>query len=176
MHRVVRVATGVLFAVLPIVATTTSCTQAVSGTPLAVSAATASPPPANETSTPPSSTSAVGLAVDLASLEGTWEGGYTCGQGRTGVRLVIGTVAGEALPTIFKFFPLPENPGAATGSYSMIGKNDGGRLVFRQDKWISRPDGYSMVDLEVSEPPSGDTLSGKVIGASCAAFSVHRQR
>ena len=74
------------------------------------------------------------------------------------------------MPTIFKFSPLPENPRAASGSFSMIGTETGGKL----DNWINQPDGYSMVDLEVIDPRQGGTLSGAVISGSCSDFLVHK--
>jgi hypothetical protein len=94
------------------------------------------------------------------------------GQAQFGFhRVAVRTaVAGDALPTIFKFSPLPENPRAASGSFSMIGTETGEKL----DNWINQPDGYSMVDLEVIDPRQGGTLSGAVISGSCSDFLVHK--
>jgi hypothetical protein len=167
MKHLMRVSAHLLL-VLPIAVVTTSCAQSIRGNAVAVAGA---PRPSATSSSAPSSSAG---RFDLASLEGVWEGDYTCGQGKTGLRLEIGAVEGDTLSTTFTFSPLAKNPTAASGSFSMIGTETGGKLVFKQDKWMNQPDGYSMVDLEVSDPPQGGTLSGVVIGGSCSDFSVHK--
>ena len=113
----------------------------------------------------------------LAGLAGTWEGEYTCGQGNTGLKLTIKEPSGPTLPAVFEFFPLPGNPSAKKGSYSMVGsRSAGGHVVFKQEKWIDQPPGYVMVDLEVTSPIDAGTrqLSGDVLDPSCKGFSVRR--
>ena len=108
---------------------------------------------------------------------GMWEGEYTCGQGNTGLRLDIKPPQGDALPAIFMFFPLPSNPSAKVGSYTMKGQRSAsGQLVFKQQQWIAQPAGYVMVDIAVTSPLSADAtqLSGDVLMNLCKGFSVRR--
>jgi hypothetical protein len=165
MKHLARVSAYLLL-VLPIAVVTTSCAQSISGNAVAVAGAHFP----TATGAPSSSAG----QFELASFVGVWDGDYTCAQGKTGLRLEIGAVEGDALPTTFSFSPLTDGPHAASGSFSMIGTETGGKLVFKQDKWINHPDGYLMVDLEVSDPPQGGTLSGTVISDSCSDFSVHK--
>lgn len=114
----------------------------------------------------------------LSGLVGTWEGEYTCGQGNTGLRLVIKPPEGATLPATFEFFPLPSNPSAKEGSYTMKGERGAsGQLVFKQQQWIAQPAGYVMVDIAVTSPLSADVtqLSGDVLMDNCKGFSVRRR-
>ena len=116
--------------------------------------------------------------ADLAGLAGTWEGEYTCGQGNTGLTLTIDAPQSAALPAVFAFFPLPGNPAAKKGSYSMVGSlSPSGQLLFKQERWIEQPAGYVMVDLAVTSPirPGASLLSGDVLDPSCKGFSVRRR-
>jgi hypothetical protein len=114
----------------------------------------------------------------LSGLAGTWEGEYTCAQGATGLKLIISEPDGTSLPAVFEFFPLPQNPGAKAGSYSMLGTlNPNGQLVFKQQQWINQPPGYVMVDIAVTSPIEESTtqLSGDVLDSACKGFSVRRR-
>jgi hypothetical protein len=131
-------------------------------------------PPASPAS---SASSTPSTSDKLDSLVGTWAGEYTCGQGNTGLKLTIKDPRGPSLPAVFDFFPLPGNPDAKKGSYSMVGSLSGsGQLVFRQEKWIDQPPGYVMVDLAVTSPLESNVkqLSGDVLEPSCKGFSVRR--
>jgi hypothetical protein len=154
--------------------------RAAGNTSVATSSSKSRPTASRPTrpSTRPSSSSASATPADrLDSLVGTWEGEYTCGQGNTGLKLTIKDREAGTVPATFEFFPLPSNPGAAKGSYAMVGAfSSTGQLVFRQQKWIEQPDGYVMVDLAVTSPVEADTrqLSGDVLADNCKGFSVRK--
>jgi hypothetical protein len=161
-----------------------ACGQQVAGQALAVDHPTltrSAPPSTSRTPVTPRPTSTPRTSstgsVSLSGLEGVWEGEYTCGQGNTGLRLTIKAPDGRTLPAVFEFFPLPDNPSAAKGSFTMLGGvNAAGKLVFKQQGWIDQPAGYVMVDLQVTSPIEGsvDALSGDMLADQCKGFSVRR--
>jgi hypothetical protein len=114
----------------------------------------------------------------LEPLVGTWRGTYTCGQGLTGLKLIVEAVDDETVRAVFEFFAVPENEAALSGSYQLLGAYRGDRLVFRQEKWIEQPENYLMVDLEVTSPvePEMSEFSGDVLSPSCEDFTVTRVR
>jgi hypothetical protein len=182
-HRVRAALT--LLVLAPVLALTAGCGQQVTGEaqPAAQvktgkpSKATTKPSRSTRPSTPSRRPTSKPGSADLTALVGTWEGEYTCGQGETGLKLTIKEPEGDALPATFEFFPLPENPSAKAGSYTMRGRLSGDRMVFRQEKWIEQPPGYVMVDLEVTSPITEDatSLSGDVRSDNCKGFSVRRR-
>lgn len=178
-RRILAVSSLLMFALVA------GCGQQVTGEPQAAAQVKTGKP--SKTSAKPSKSTRPGTSsrrptskpgsTDLTALVGTWEGEYTCGQGETGLKLTIKDPAGDTLPATFEFFPLPENPSAKAGSYSMRGSRTGDRLVFRQEEWIDQPPGYVMVDLEVTSPVTDDatSLSGDVLSDNCKGFSVRRK-
>ncbi|NIJ14109.1 hypothetical protein FHU38_004453 [Saccharomonospora amisosensis] len=162
------------------VLTVAGCGQRIAGTPSAADP-TANPvePSSSAPVTAPSSTQQsplpqAGEPVDLASLEGLWQGQYQCSQGETGMELEISAPEGDTVEAVFRFFPLPGQPQNPSGSFSMRGRNTETGLVFAQQEWIEQPDGYVMVDLGVASV-EGDTMTGRVAGPGCADFTVARQ-
>ncbi|TDC57152.1 hypothetical protein E1281_05800 [Actinomadura sp. KC345] len=126
------------------------------------------PPPDLSTPTRPSLTS--------DSVNGTWEGTYTCNQGLTRLRLTLvqrstGTVTG-----IFRFSPDSSNPTALSGAYTVRGTVIGSSVRLNGDNWISRPGDYVMVSLSGRiSSANPDQLQGTVIGSGCSTFSVQRR-
>ncbi|GAB3434758.1 hypothetical protein [Actinophytocola sediminis] len=169
-----------------------ACSQPVAGTPSAGAGGDDRPSRSERTSPAeepddepddeppfPSATSGPSAGAgdgELEPLVGTWEGEYTCGQGVTGLTLTIEPADDKSVAVVFEFFPLPENPEALAGSYQMVGKYSGNRLVFRQEKWIDQPADYLMVDLEVTSEvePGMDAMTGDVLSSTCEAFAVNR--
>ncbi len=138
---------------------------AVTGMVLGVAACGSSGPGA-----PPSpSHSSPGIA-------GTWKGSYLgCGQGPTGLRLVIMREPGTSnrLKATFSFYPLPGNPAAASGSYTMTGSYSPARVALYGSHWIHHPSGYILVNLiGKPPPPGGNRFSGSAVG--CSTFSLKR--
>jgi hypothetical protein len=140
---------------------------AVTGMILGVAACGSSgpvPPP------PPSS------SHSSPGVVGTWKGSYLgCSQGPTGLRLVIMREphTSNRLKAIFNFYPLPGNPTAPSGSYTMTGFYSPGRVTLHGSRWIHHPPGYILVNLVGKPPlPGGKRFSGAAVG--CSTFSLKR--
>jgi hypothetical protein len=113
--------------------------------------------------------------LDPGSLTGTWTGSYTCAQGKTGLRLVIHAGPNGALTATFNFYAIPGNPGVPSGSFTTTGTYSAAGLDLRQGHWISRPAGYSMLNLNAGPPAKGGTkLNGNVLYTGCTTFTVTR--
>ncbi|MFI8106361.1 serine/threonine-protein kinase [Streptomyces sp. NPDC086023] len=109
---------------------------------------------------------------------GTWRGSYRCTQGLTRLDLTISGAGGTALKAVFAFSAHPDNPTVPTGSFTMIGSYEDGRMVLRGDQWIVRPPGYLTVDLEAEVTGgSPSVINGTVAadGSTCTTFAVERQ-
>lgn len=114
-------------------------------------------------------------AQDSSEIEGIWVGQYQCGQGVSGFSLDI-EGSERSLSAVFHFYPLPENPRAAEGSFSMHGGFDPviGQLALDPVRWIQRPDLYTMVGLSALISPDGETLSGRITDPNCGALELTR--
>ena len=164
---------GPVLFLVTLVITLAACSKPVTGTPAAAPGAET-----REEETTTTETSAETTASgDLEPLVGVWSGEYTCLQGETGLRMTIEPPDEESVKVVFEFFPVPENPGAQTGSFEMVGAFSGDQLQFKQQKWIDQPPTYQMVDLVVTSPvePDMNVLSGDVEFEGCKGFSVRRQ-
>ena len=81
------------------------------------------------------------------SLAGTYVGSYTENGQTHGVSLEIVEANGVNYAT-FSFYPLSYSKSKASGSFFMnVEKNEDETYNFIQDKWVSRPGHYVMVDL-----------------------------
>jgi len=113
--------------------------------------------------------------LDPASLTGTWTGAYTCGQGKTGLRLLIHAAPDGTLTARFDFYAVPGNPDVPSGSFTMAGTYSAAGLDLTPDYWISQPPGYSMVGLNSGPPAKGDRiLNGDVSYPGCTTFTITR--
>lgn len=108
-----------------------------------------------------------------------WEGAYDCGQGFTGLSMIIEAVDGGepgAVTATFGFFAAPQNPDVPSGSYLMEGQYADGRLALEGVEWVERPDNYEMVGIE-SDPDvllRPNVFGGRVTNSSCTAFVLQR--
>lgn len=113
-------------------------------------------------------------------LDGTWEGAYTCGQGKTGLTLTLDSTPEGQVSGTFAFWPRGDNPGAARGSFTIEGGiTPDGALSLRGVRWLVQPSGYGMVNLEgraYRDPAGGpDTLMGQVTGlAGCTEWAARK--
>lgn len=114
-------------------------------------------------------------------LDGVWEGAYQCPQGRTGLTLTLdATPAGQVTGT-FAFWPRPDNPSVAQGSFRLAGSiGPKGQLQLRGVTWIEQPAGYGMVNLggAVYKGESGgpDSMLGDVLDApGCTRWAAKRR-
>jgi hypothetical protein len=105
---------------------------------------------------------------------GTWIGTYRCGQGQTGLRLVVTGDDPDSLAAAFRFFPVADNPGVPSGSFAMTGSRSGRDVRLRQSAWIDQPPGYVMVDLVGELTDDGERFAGTVQGAGCTTFALRR--
>ena len=113
--------------------------------------------------------------LDPGSLTGTWTGSYTCGQGKTGLRLVIEAAPDGTLIARFVFYAVPGNPGVPSGSFTMAGTYSAAGLELTPDYWISQPPEYPMMGLNAGPPVKGDTiLTGAIPYPGCTTFTVTR--
>ncbi len=113
--------------------------------------------------------------LDPGRLTGTWTGSYTCGQGKTGLRLVIDAAPGGTLIARFDFYAIRGNPGVPSGSFMMAGTYSARGLELTPDYWIIQPPDYPMVGLHAGPPSKGDTiLNGDVPNPGCTMFTVTR--
>ncbi|MFC6013017.1 hypothetical protein [Nocardia lasii] len=108
--------------------------------------------------------------TDQHSLTGTWIGSYQCAQGTTGLTLTVH----PNTQADFTFYPLPENPTVASGTFTMTWQAEPARILFRQSTWTTRPASYLMVDLIADRTESTTVLSGTVIGTGCTTFWLKR--
>jgi len=84
-------------------------------------------------------------------LIGEWMGRYTCRtQGQTGATLTVthakvgSSHDNHAIEGVFSFYPTPDNPGVASGSYRVSGTYDETtqQAFFTPTQWLQRPEGY----------------------------------
>ncbi|WP_395110348.1 hypothetical protein [Actinomadura sp. SCN-SB] len=120
--------------------------------------------------TPPSPPDAL-----VTSLNGSWEGTYTCNQGLTRLRLDLVHGSGGRITGILRFSADPSNPTVPSGSFSVVGSLTGSSLELRGDDWIVRPGVYEMVSLSAQlSSANPDQIQGTVNGYGCSTFTVRR--
>lgn len=114
-------------------------------------------------------------------VDGVWEGAYQCPQGRTGLTLTLASAPGGQVTGTFAFWPRPDNPSVARGSFRVEGSiTGGGALQLRGVGWIEQPAGYGMVDLggTVYRGDNGrvDSMLGDVLNApGCTRWATKRR-
>jgi hypothetical protein len=111
-----------------------------------------------------------------ANVTGTWKGDYFgCGQGTTGLRLVIkrNGASGDKLKATFNFHAVASNPGVPSGSYAMSGYWFPGGVVLTGTRWIKQPPGYGFVGL-VGPSPLKNAQTFKGVVPECSTFALKR--
>jgi hypothetical protein len=115
------------------------------------------------------------------SLNGNWDGSYTCAQGVTGVTLIIDRQVNDKISGYFHFYAQKDNPQVLEGCYRVQGQINTPNLVkIEAEKWISRPVGYVMIGLEGEFSPDNNTINGHIVapyilGASCTNFYISKR-
>jgi len=110
------------------------------------------------------------------AIAGTWAGAYRCGQGRTGVTLVITPVVEGKFRATFRFYAVADNPGVPSGEYAMVGVRSVAGVVLVGERWIRRPGGYLMVGLIMDVPETAPRhMEGKVTGEECGTIVLDKQ-
>lgn len=107
---------------------------------------------------------------------GTWKGGYGCNQGLTGLTLTVEDEGDGQVSATFEFYAHPDNPGVPSGSFSMTGTYEAGRLSLQGEEWIEQPEGYVMVGYESVTDLGIDPnrIYGTVSGQGCSVFEMRR--
>jgi hypothetical protein len=131
--------------------------------------------PAGAPPAPPPSQSSQGGGE--AQLAGEWNGKYVCGQGVTGLHLIVAQKGGASVVALIHFFPLPENPRAAEGCYTAVGSYDAGNgnFDFHPQDWLIHPRRYLMADVHGKLDAAGETITGNLVGPpNCSIFFLSR--
>ncbi|MBI4917353.1 MAG: hypothetical protein HY825_16055 [Acidobacteria bacterium] len=142
--------------------------------------------PGDDTEATPSASAEapLGWEAERAAV-GSWRGTYKCGQGMTGLDLLVEQNRGSGLVAEFYFYAVPGNPGVPSGRFRMSGSvTPAGvvRLLASDDEWIDRPPGYIVVGLTGSISSEGTMFTGEVVegdgrpSAACSAFTLVRQQ
>lgn len=123
------------------------------------------------------------VAADANLLDGTFEGGYTCAQGLTFLRLTLDGDADGYVRGRFFFSSVSWQGGSnltvPDGEFTVTGRlDDQGRIVLQGERWVVQPLNYGMVNLAglVKRQTNGAlVLEGNVGGApGCTTFQVGR--
>lgn len=109
-------------------------------------------------------------------IVGTWNGTYHCGQGLTGLTLIVSPAQGENVPALFFFYSIAQNPGVPEGCYEMSGtyNPETGEASFVAQRWLLQPPGYVTVNLQGTLDKAAPEINGTVDGPGCAEFWLHR--
>jgi hypothetical protein len=110
------------------------------------------------------------------ALSGTWKGEYRCGQGLTGLTLVIFVQDAGSILATFQFYPAPTgDPEVPRGEYAMKGAYDDSSLQLEPDYWIKQPPSYGMLSLETTfDTTQPSELSGRFPEGACKNWSVKK--
>ena len=109
------------------------------------------------------------------AFSGKWKGTYICGQGSTGLTLEI-TPTSTSIGAVFNFYPIPQNPNAKSGSFSLIGKFAiDGSFKLKPNRWIKRPTGYIMVGMAGKINLERKELVGSITSEGCSNFYLQKQ-
>jgi opacity protein-like surface antigen len=123
-------------------------------------------------------------AADANFLDGAFEGGYTCGQGMTFLRLTLDGDTDGYIRGRFFFSSVSwqggSNLSVPDGEFTVTGRlNDQGQIVLQGERWIQQPANYGMVNLAGLVRRQSDgalVLEGNVGGApGCTTFQVGRK-
>lgn len=106
-------------------------------------------------------------------LGGDWKGSYICGQGETGLTLSMEGDDTGLLSAVFSFYPLSGT--APSGVFKMAGVFDEElKIKLEPEKWISRPDGYYMIDLNGVVDSKNNSMVGWINARGCSTFKLKK--
>lgn len=121
-------------------------------------------------------------AADASFMDGVWEGGYICGQGRTFLRLTLDGDADGVVRGSFYFGSVSweggSNNSVPPGEFRVNGVlQDDGSLILRGVGWVDRPAGYDMINLQGAVANVDGVLryGGTVMDSACQAFGVRKR-
>ncbi len=124
------------------------------------------------------------LPPSKEALVGQWRGEYQCQWDTIGFTLdITNPTAGSddadeesGLDAVFSFFPLPETPALAPGSFAMTGDYDprDGTIILKSGDWIEQPSDLSRHDLSGRAEIGGGVIAGRIETSGCSDFYLAR--
>jgi hypothetical protein len=114
-------------------------------------------------------------SAKASDFEGRYEGSYACNTVNSRLELDLKPKADGTITAVLKFggVKTPEFS-YSLGSYSMKGTWQGTHFILKSDQWITKPEGYSMVDIEGDVTTKG--VAGTVLFSNCDSFAAARVR
>jgi hypothetical protein len=115
-------------------------------------------------------------AQTSASLNGVYNGKYTCGQGPTNLKLSVALSPIGDVSALFTFY-LPAEAPKLGYTYSLHGQYDPQTANFSLTpvRWeTEHPSNLGMVGMDGAL--SGDRLSGRITGGRCTTFDLTRDK
>lgn len=108
-------------------------------------------------------------------VSGEWSGRYSCGQGITGVRVVLSPDGSRGL---FHFYAVPENPRVPEGCYRVSASFQPGNriLTITAGSWIVRPRHYASANVTGFVDPDGQGFIGRIVDlAGCTVIVMKHE-
>ena len=104
-----------------------------------------------------------------------WTGTYYCPQGDTELRFIVLDAYDYEIRALFDFY---HPASGAKGTYVVNGKLDprSGKVRFRPQTWIVRPEHYVMVGMAGSVSGDLDRMSGRITHEACGGFDLTLQK
>lgn len=114
-------------------------------------------------------------ASEFEEMKGMYVGKYTCGQGATGLDLLVYEKNG-APEALFNFYPTPGNEGVPHGlfRYDRPKRGAAGGIVFTHAEWIKQPVGYSASPFTITKSKVKGEISALMAGSGCTSFRLKR--
>ncbi len=119
-------------------------------------------------------TPASAWALDASTLNGRWDGSYSCGEKDTFLSLELSGDGDGKVTGSFLFHPFGEESGPE-GSWLVAGEiNQAGLMDLRGAGWIDQPEGFLMFDLSGVVQEDG-VYPGTIDDAACTSFYVKKK-
>lgn len=114
-------------------------------------------------------------ASQAEGITGTWEGSYTCAQGKTGLRLYLTETSATHGNGIFEFFHLRRPTENNSGSFAvMLDITDGRNLTATPGEWVKKPRGFGSVGFSAKLADDGKTIEGRIASSNCSELQVSK--
>lgn len=116
-------------------------------------------------------------AQSTYDLQGTWMGYYDCGQGRTGVRLIINEIKNNKFSGYWEFFPYYSNysKNVGIGVTKVSGEfYSSDNVKINLTEFVYNPYNYTLVNIQASLNGTS-SMKGKMLHSSCGDFVVEKQ-
>jgi hypothetical protein len=130
---------------------------------------------------PPTSTIATDVGspnTQAPSVTGDWKGTYTCAQGSTNLDLEISNDRSGQVEAVFSFSTDQDSKYYITGSFDMIGVQNGSHVTLTGTQWINNPTNDVMVNLDGYLTADAQGFNGSVASqdghSGCTAFSLQK--